>query len=167
MVSLLFQIEGGGLFPRAVQDDGIHVGAPGAVDVPFCREVHVRRRADGFVPVQDRQEGHFPFFFVGNDRIEQAFLDPADVLFQFQFAVMLSAEVHLFSHVPANDPQYLGKQFVPGMASEPGASGHGCVRSFVTFVAPSQQAFRHRFTSARSLFTRVSSRRSSSSFRES
>ena len=55
VVSLLFQIERGGLFPGTVQDDGIHVGAPGAVDVPFCREVHVRRRADGLVPVQDRQ----------------------------------------------------------------------------------------------------------------
>jgi len=55
MVGLLFQVEGGCLLPGAVQDNCVHVGVPGAVDVAFCREVYVRRRADGFVPVQDRQ----------------------------------------------------------------------------------------------------------------
>lgn len=41
MVRLHLQVEGGGLFPGAVQNDGVDVGVLRTVDVPFRREVHI------------------------------------------------------------------------------------------------------------------------------
>src|SRR4030042_3358749 len=125
MVGLQLQMEGSGLFPGAVENNGVDVRALRAVDAAFRRKIDIAGGTNGLVAVQDRQERRLTLLFIRNNGVQESLPDPADILLQAELAGILPSEVHLFGDVAADNFKDLGEKLVPRQPPCPRAPAHG------------------------------------------
>lgn len=91
------------------------------IDMTFLRptagpcgfEIDLRRGGEWFVPIQHGQQGRFPFFVIGVNRITQVTNDSRGVFFKTELSRILVAKIDLAMDIITDKAKHLRKELMP------------------------------------------------------